>query len=67
VAGYFEYRMVIRSDRTANARALSAMLGRVETVEFRLSPAGDGTGLSPSGRFDVRSPHGNPAIAEIRT
>jgi putative Mg2+ transporter-C (MgtC) family protein len=41
-AGYFEYRMVIRSDRASNARTLSEALSKIATVtEFRLSPAGD--------------------------
>lgn len=42
VAGYFEYRMVIRSDRASNAPALSETLGKLDAViEFRLSPTGD--------------------------
>jgi putative Mg2+ transporter-C (MgtC) family protein len=42
VAGYFEYRMVIRSDRAANARTLAETLARESDVlEFRLSPTGD--------------------------
>ena len=41
-AGYFEYRMVIRSDLAANARALSETLSELKSViEFRLSPTGD--------------------------
>jgi putative Mg2+ transporter-C (MgtC) family protein len=41
-ADYFEYRMTIRSDRAANARALTEALNQIETVtEFRLSPTGD--------------------------
>jgi putative Mg2+ transporter-C (MgtC) family protein len=41
-SGYFEYRMVIRSDRASNARALSETLSRHRSVlEFRLSPTGD--------------------------
>ena len=40
--GYFEYRMVIRSDQAANARALSETLARrSDVLEFRLSPTGD--------------------------
>jgi putative Mg2+ transporter-C (MgtC) family protein len=39
---YFEYRMVLRTNRAANARALSEHLSRMDTVrEFRLSPTGD--------------------------
>lgn len=42
VAGYFEYRMVIRSDRASHARSLSETLGTLDAViEFRLSPTGD--------------------------
>jgi putative Mg2+ transporter-C (MgtC) family protein len=42
VAGYFEYRMVIRSDRASHARSLSETLGKLDAViEFRLSPTGD--------------------------
>ncbi|HWA12887.1 MAG TPA: MgtC/SapB family protein [Burkholderiales bacterium] len=42
VAGYFEYRMVIRSDQAANARTLAETLGRQgDVLEFRLSPTGD--------------------------
>jgi len=41
-AGYFEYRMVVRTDRADNARALSETLSHLESViEFRLSPTGD--------------------------
>ncbi len=40
--GYFEYRMVIRSDKAANARNLSEWLAQQSDVlEFRLSPTGD--------------------------
>jgi putative Mg2+ transporter-C (MgtC) family protein len=39
---FFEYRMVIRSNRAANARRLSATLSGMPGVkEFRLSPTGD--------------------------
>jgi len=39
---YFEYRMVLRTNRAANARALSERLSRLDAVrEFRLSPTGD--------------------------
>jgi putative Mg2+ transporter-C (MgtC) family protein len=39
---YFEYRMVIRTDNSDNARALSNELnGLPSVVEFRLSPTGD--------------------------
>lgn len=39
---YFEYRMVLRTDRAAHARALSETLSRLDGVrEFRLSPTGD--------------------------
>src|SRR5688572_30412934 len=39
---YFEYRMVLRTNRASNARALSASLSRLDAVrEFRLSPTGD--------------------------
>ena len=42
VDDYFEYRMVLRTNRAANARALSEHLSRLEAVrEFRLSPTGD--------------------------
>ena len=42
VDDYFEYRMVLRSNRAANARALSEHLSRLDAVrEFRLSPTGD--------------------------
>ncbi|HEX7812853.1 MAG TPA: MgtC/SapB family protein [Burkholderiales bacterium] len=42
VAGYFEYRMVIRSDGASNARLLSQSLDKLASVmEFRLSPTGD--------------------------
>lgn len=42
MAGYFEYRMVIRSNRASNARSLSESLGKLAAViEFRLSPTGD--------------------------
>jgi putative Mg2+ transporter-C (MgtC) family protein len=41
-AGYFEYRMVIRSDRALSARSLTDALSKLDTViEFRLSPASD--------------------------
>lgn len=41
-AGFFEYRMVIRSGRAANAAALSDMLSKLDVVkEFRVSPLGD--------------------------
>ena len=40
--GFFEYRMIVRSGRRENARALSETLSALESVqEFRLSPAGD--------------------------
>ncbi|HKU38969.1 MAG TPA: MgtC/SapB family protein [Polyangiales bacterium] len=40
--GFFEYRMIIRTGRSQNARALSDTLSALEAVqEFRLSPAGD--------------------------
>ena len=40
--GFFEYRMIIRTARAQNARALSETLSALESVrEFRLSPAGD--------------------------
>jgi putative Mg2+ transporter-C (MgtC) family protein len=39
---YFEYRMVLRTSRAANARALSDSLSRLDAVRaFRLSPTGD--------------------------
>jgi putative Mg2+ transporter-C (MgtC) family protein len=39
---FFEYRMIIRTDRATNARALSETLCTLESVrEFKLSPAGD--------------------------
>ena len=39
---YFEYRMVLRTDRAARARALSETLSALDAVrEFRLSPTGD--------------------------
>lgn len=39
---YFEYRMVLRTNRASNLRALSESLSRQEAVrEFRLSPTGD--------------------------
>lgn len=39
---FFEYRMVIRSQRAADARRLSETLGGLEAVrEFRLFPTGD--------------------------
>jgi len=39
---FFEYRMVIRSNRATNAQRLSATLASLPTVkEFRLSPTGD--------------------------
>jgi putative Mg2+ transporter-C (MgtC) family protein len=39
---YFEYRMVLRTDRAAHARALSETLSALDAVrEFRLSPTGD--------------------------
>ena len=42
VDDYFEYRMVVRTNRSANARRLSETLSRMEAVrEFRLSPTGD--------------------------
>jgi putative Mg2+ transporter-C (MgtC) family protein len=41
-ASYFEYRMVIRSNRATNARLLSQSLSKLDAVtEFRLSPTGD--------------------------
>jgi putative Mg2+ transporter-C (MgtC) family protein len=41
-AGYFEYRMVIRSGESVNAAALSRTLASESRVlEFRLSPTGD--------------------------
>jgi putative Mg2+ transporter-C (MgtC) family protein len=40
--GFFEYRMIIRTGRAQNARALSETLSALDSVqEFRLSPAGD--------------------------
>jgi putative Mg2+ transporter-C (MgtC) family protein len=40
--GFFEYRMIIRTGRARNARALSDTLRSMPSVkEFRLSPAGD--------------------------
>ena len=40
--GFFEYRMIIRTGRAENARALSDTLSALDSVkEFRLSPAGD--------------------------
>jgi putative Mg2+ transporter-C (MgtC) family protein len=40
--GFFEYRMIIRTGRSQNARALSETLSALDSVqEFRLSPAGD--------------------------
>jgi putative Mg2+ transporter-C (MgtC) family protein len=42
IDGWFEYRMIIRTGRRDNARALSETLSRLESVkEFRLWPAGD--------------------------
>lgn len=42
IDGFFEYRMIIRTGRSANARALSDTLSGLQSVkEFRLSPAGD--------------------------
>ena len=41
-AGFFEYRMVVRTARAANASALADMLNTLEIVkEFRVSPLGD--------------------------
>jgi putative Mg2+ transporter-C (MgtC) family protein len=40
--GFFEYRMVIRTDDRENARRLCESLSKLESVrEFRLSPTGD--------------------------
>ncbi|HET6335718.1 MAG TPA: hypothetical protein VFG30_20980, partial [Polyangiales bacterium] len=40
--GFFEYRMIIRTGRSQNARALSETLRAMTAVkEFRVSPAGD--------------------------
>ncbi len=40
--GYFEYRMVLRANRAAHARALNETLSGLDIVrEFRLSPTGD--------------------------
>ncbi len=40
--GFFEYRMIIRTGRATNARALSDTLRALASVkEFRVSPAGD--------------------------
>ena len=40
--GFLEYRMVIRTQRADNARALSEALCALETVrEFRIAPSGD--------------------------
>jgi putative Mg2+ transporter-C (MgtC) family protein len=40
--GFFEYRMIIRTGRASNARALSDTLRSMTSVkEFRVSPAGD--------------------------
>ena len=40
--GFFEYRMVIRTDRADNARTLTETLSRLDSVkEFRISPTGD--------------------------
>jgi putative Mg2+ transporter-C (MgtC) family protein len=40
--GFFEYRMVIRTSRSSNARALTETLNGMPTVrEFRLAPTGD--------------------------
>lgn len=42
IDGFFEYRMIIRTGRSQNARALSETLSSLASVkEFRLSPAGD--------------------------
>jgi putative Mg2+ transporter-C (MgtC) family protein len=42
LAGFFEYRMTIRTGSSENARALSDTLSALDSVkEFRLSPAGD--------------------------
>lgn len=42
VDGFFEYRMVIRSDRAANARSFSEALSNLDSVkEFRLSSTVD--------------------------
>lgn len=41
-AGFFEYRMVIRTSQASNASALSDMLSSLDVVrEFRVSPLGD--------------------------
>lgn len=41
-AGFFEYRMVVRTARASNARALADMLDTMEIVkEFRVLPLGD--------------------------
>jgi putative Mg2+ transporter-C (MgtC) family protein len=40
--GFFEYRMVIRTDTAENARRFAEILGALESIqEFRLSPTGD--------------------------
>lgn len=42
IEGFFEYRAIIRTGRSVNARALSDTLSGLPSVkEFRLSPAGD--------------------------
>ena len=41
-AGYFEYRMVVRTDRSDNARELAqALTAKDSVIEFRLAPTGD--------------------------
>jgi putative Mg2+ transporter-C (MgtC) family protein len=42
IDGFFEYRMVVRTDRADNARAFSETLSGLEAVqEFRLASTGD--------------------------
>jgi len=39
---FFEYRMVIRTSRSANLRLLTDSLGALDSVrEFRIAPTGD--------------------------
>jgi putative Mg2+ transporter-C (MgtC) family protein len=41
-ADFFEYQMVIRTNRADNARRLTLALNQVESLkEYRLSPTGD--------------------------
>lgn len=41
-ADFFEYQMVIRTNRADNARRLTLALNKVQSLkEYRLSPTGD--------------------------